>query len=111
MFLERLRRIYSRICKCYLVRDKNTDIQSIEYFEAQLNESLPLNNAEFEVKVTLRKLYYSNRIAFLNLIQSEPYFILITDIKDIVSHFNLNHIIFIKYTTTYKVSLFLQRYY
>jgi len=107
MYLERLRRVYGKLCKSHLVQYRNTDIHSINHFEDLLNESLPANNTETEVKITMRKLYYADRLAYLNLIKKEPYFILITDVKDIVTHFDLSYTIFIKYNHTYKVTLFL----
>jgi len=107
MYIERLRHIYFKIRKSHLVQNKSTDVRALSHIEDLLNESLPTNAVEAEIKNTIRKLYYTNREGFLELIEKNPYFILFTDVKDIVTHFNLNYVIFIRYQQSYKVSLYL----
>lgn len=107
MYIERLRRVYFKICKSHLVQNKSTDVRALSHIEDLLNESLPTNAVDAEVKATIRKLYYANRDMFLELIKKNPYFILVADVKDIVSHFGLDYVIFIRYQQNYKVSLYL----
>ena len=109
-YMTRLKKLYYKIQKCELVLSKSTDMGAQRVFAKLLNESLPQNADETEIKLSFRRLFLNNREGFLSCIKKSPYYIFLTDGREICFHFGLQYLIYIKWDNTYKISLYQQKY-
>jgi len=94
----------SRIKKCYneletnkIITNKIINAETMKHFEDCINETLPTNDAESEFNKTIKALYYHNPAGFEMCAKLSQYLFLLVDAKTIVTYFNINELIFIKW--------------
>jgi hypothetical protein len=106
-YFNRLDNIFKKITESRLVSKKETDINSIKFFNNKLNETLPQTKEEQETKKIIRRLYFANNQQFRLLIKGKmDYLILLTSIPEIVNYFDIGYLVYIKLDSTYSVSLY-----
>jgi|SRR6185437_15389085 len=104
-FTERLRVCYSQLCKSRVVNKRETDDEALEFFQSFCNISIPRNDAERELNMTIRSLYYGDKTSFIKCAEKAPHLILLTEARSIVLHFGIYNLIYLnwdKNTSQYK---------
>jgi|ERR1700678_2432463 len=94
----------SRIKKCYhdlgtnkIITNQIINAETMKHFEDCINETLPTNDAESDFNKTIKALFYCNPAGFEMCAKSSQYLFLLVDAKTIVTYFNINKLIFIKW--------------
>jgi hypothetical protein len=106
-YLERLRSIHKTMNDSRLVNQQERDTESMRYFEKLCNESLPQNEAEQEIKQAIRSLYYTDKSTFNRFLHRLPWYVLLTDARNIVYTFGIHELVYIAYDdddSTYHIS-------
>lgn len=112
---KRLQNSYFQLFNSRLISKNHYDSEAITHFEALLNSSLPTTDYENSIYYFIKEIYYDDRNKFLNFIQNsnlQP-FILYTDNKNIINHFNLQYKIYItwdKKNKKYKVEKYSNKF-
>lgn len=97
-FIARLKANYGHLERSRLAKHRETDSDSLGYFERVLNESLPQNEAENDLKDAMRDLYHADKTALSQCFVRAPAYVLLTEARAIVLHFGIQDIIYIEWT-------------
>lgn len=97
-FIAKLKANYGHLERSRLAKHRETDSDSLGYFERILNESLPQNEAENDLKDAMRDLYHADKTALCQCFVREPAYVLLTEARAIVLHFGIQDIIYIEWT-------------
>lgn len=95
---------YIKLYKCNLIKDKILNDRNIDEFQKILNNSIPQNENDNRLRLFIRYLYLKNPNSFYKfLIHSKmTHLILWTDVRCILKHFGIQHILYIKYTDKFE---------
>lgn len=99
---------YKDILMCDIVNKQSLTVENINAFEILLNKAQPQDNEMIIMRDAIQFLYRKNPSNFINfLVRSRlSHFILWTESKCIVRHFNLHGILYIKWVNSrYECSL------
>ncbi len=96
---KRLQNSYFQLFNSRLISKKHYDNEAIKHFESLLNSSLPTTDYENAIYYFIKEIYYDDRKKFLSFIHNsnlQP-FILYTNNKNIINHFELEYKIYINW--------------
>lgn len=96
-YIIKLKTCYKYLAKSRVVNRRETDDEALEYFQRFCNDAIPKTDNEIQFRDAIRDLYYADKTSFLKCAIKHPYFILLTESRTIVIHFNIQDIIFIKW--------------
>ncbi len=106
-YIKRLIICYKKLLASRLVSKYATDDDALDYFVEILNDSNPIDPKELELKNTVRKLYLNNKVGFKSCIEKDPYYILLTESREIVQNFHIQNLVFIKWNKEkYSIELY-----
>jgi hypothetical protein len=95
-YTDRLKDCYRHLVNNNIVVNKTVDAESIAQFQKYCNDALP-TDAEADLKLVVRSMYYTNRNAFLSCIDKMPYLILLTEGRAITNQLKIENLIYIKW--------------
>lgn len=96
-YVTRLKSCYKFLSKSRVVLRRETDAEALEFFQRFCNDTIPKSEAELQFRDAIRDLYYADKTSFLRCASKNPHLILLTENREIVLHFRIQDIIFIKW--------------
>jgi hypothetical protein len=96
--INRLKGCYNLLQESRLVKFNETDEDAILHFCAICNDALPKDPAEQRCKNMLREIYHTDKTSCMKLLDKVPHYILITEAREIVNHFGIQHLVYISWT-------------
>lgn len=96
-YVSRLKSCYKFLSSSRVVNRRETDPEALEYFQRFCNDTVPKNEFELQFRDAIRDLYYADKTSFLRCASKSPHLILLTENREIVMHFRIQDLVFIKW--------------
>jgi hypothetical protein len=96
-YLSRLKYVYGQLCASRTVSKRESDPDALSHFEKLINECLPRDSNEKELRKFAKDLYMHNPTSYLMCIMGNPHYILLVEPRAITNHFTIHDLVFIKW--------------
>lgn len=105
--LKRVQETYNDICASNVCRHKDVSAAALLQFQQYLNEVIPRDEHEREMRDMVRCFYHGNKRAFLSCLEKCPHVVLLTEARAIITHFDIADLVYIKWNgESYDISEF-----
>jgi len=96
-YLLRIQNAYERLSESRIVKEQEVTNDSLTYFQATINNTIPSNENEEMVRTAVYNLFKGNPNSFTHCSQNNKEYILLTDARKIADHFKITNVVYIKW--------------